>query len=264
MCVCVCVCARVRMPACAHHHVDCTSGPPSSESCKCCRLGPMQRPWGAHSRCAPLPGPVLWGVRPRALCRICSAVDLLCGSALGLSDDVVYTGLCRLSLHILVPGCGPLALTPSVLLLSRLACPTSASANERNCVTPAVCTSAPATCYLWLPVAEASFSSKIPCRAFPEVMAWIRAFAPFGASVAACRHSLDADKRWLFWSNRPCVAALASTCPHLPGFHKFFRNSRQPDGSWSTRLTATYPQSLAEAIAALRVPFLSVQNTVYT
>ena len=95
-------------------------------------------------------------------------------------------------------------------------------------------------------------------------MAWVRAFAPFGASVAACSHGMDADKHWLFWSNRPCVAALASSCPHLKGFHRLLRSKRLPDGSWSTRLTATYPQSLAEAIAALCVPFLSVKDTVYT
>ena len=73
--------------------------------------------------------------------------------------------------------------------------------------------------------------------------AWMRQFTPYLASVAACAHGMDAFKSWLFCSNHPDVMRLASH-PPLSG-------KRSSDGTFLTRLTALYPQSLADAIAKI-------------
>ena len=95
-------------------------------------------------------------------------------------------------------------------------------------------------------------------------MSWVRAHAPFGASVAACHHGLDFYKPLFVWCNRPDIAALASACPRIPNFHQRLSGARDPDGSFRTRDTACYPPSSARSLAALCVPFLSIMDKDFT
>ena len=72
---------------------------------------------------------------------------------------------------------------------------------------------------------------------------------PYLASVAACARGMDAFKSWLFCSNHPDVMRLASLCSHPKGTHPPLSGKRSSDGTLLTRLTALYPQSLADAVA---------------
>ena len=58
-------------------------------------------------------------------------------------------------------------------------------------------------------------------------------------------------KTWLFCSNHPDVQRLASVCSHPKGTHPPLSGKRSSDGTFLTRLTALYPQSLADAIAKI-------------
>ena len=209
-------------------------------------------------------------------------VDVLTGSALDVSDDVTYAALCRLCASGLVGACcaappcsaysrarlaksgPPPVRTPSFPLgLADLSPRQQRELNmssllhqrTRNLLSLVATRGGiiflenPSTSLLWLD---------------PQVMAWVRAFAPFGASVASCAHGLDHKKSWLFWSNRPSVAALASVCPHLPGYHCPQLRRRTADGGFLTRTTACYPPSLASSIASLCVPFVSIEDRGYT
>ena len=62
---------------------------------------------------------------------------------------------------------------------------------------------------------------------------------------------MDAFKNWLFCSNHPDVLQLASFCSHPRGTHPPLSAKRSSDGTFLTRLTALYPQSLADAIAKI-------------
>ena len=100
--------------------------------------------------------------------------------------------------------------------------------------------------------------------------AWMRQFTPYLASVAACAHGMNAFKSWLFCCNHPDVMLLASVCSHPKGTHPSLSGKRSSDGTFLTRLTALYPQSLANAIADIfksalsvgeeEVPFLQWEN----
>ena len=65
-------------------------------------------------------------------------------------------------------------------------------------------------------------------------------------------------KAWVFWSNYPDVQAFASVCSHGSGFHPSFAGKRLPDGSFASRHTACYPDSLASAIVSTCEPFMCV------
>ena len=80
-----------------------------------------------------------------------------------------------------------------------------------------------------------------------------RPFTPYLAQVAACQHGMNALKHWLFCSNHPVVLRLACSCPHDKGTHPALSGKRSADGTFLTRLTALYPESLASAIAFLLV-----------
>ena len=88
--------------------------------------------------------------------------------------------------------------------------------------------------------------------------AWMRQFTPYLASVAACAHGMNAFKSWLFCCNHPDVMRLASVCSHPKGTHPSLSGKRSSDGTFLTRLTALYPQSLANAIADIFKSALSV------
>ena len=90
--------------------------------------------------------------------------------------------------------------------------------------------------------------------------AWMRQFTPYLASVAACAHGMNAFKSWLFCCNHPDVRLLASVCSHPSpkGTHPSLSGKRSSDGTFLTRLTALYPQSLADAIADIFKSALSV------
>ena len=88
--------------------------------------------------------------------------------------------------------------------------------------------------------------------------AWMRQFTPYLASVAACAHGMNAFKSWLFCCNHPDVMRLASVCSHPKGTHPSVSGKRSSDGAFLTRLTALYPQSLANAIAQIFRSALSV------
>ena len=89
---------------------------------------------------------------------------------------------------------------------------------------------------------------------------WMRQFTPYLAQVAACQHGMNALKHWLFCSNRPVVLQLASACPHAKGTHPALSGKPSADGTFLTRLTALYPESLASAIASLFSPALTVRS----
>ncbi|CAE7307255.1 unnamed protein product [Symbiodinium sp. CCMP2592] len=89
---------------------------------------------------------------------------------------------------------------------------------------------------------------------------WISSTLSFGAQVAACHHGMDVSKRWLFLSNRPGILDLASECHHGSQAHKAVWGIRADDGSFLSRMTAAYPESLAAALAALLGRYTSSQG----
>ena len=92
----------------------------------------------------------------------------------------------------------------------------------------------------------------------PAMTAWLRSTAPFLVDVAACAHGLDAAKSWLFATNVAALRSLASACQHPPKHHPPIAGRRLPDGTFASRLTARYPDSLAAGlISCLRVVLTS-------
>ncbi|CAE7032378.1 unnamed protein product [Symbiodinium sp. CCMP2592] len=89
---------------------------------------------------------------------------------------------------------------------------------------------------------------------------WISSTLSFGAQVAACHHGMDVSKRWLFLSNRPDILELASECHQAKRAHKPVWGIRADDGSFLSRMTAAYPQSLAVALAARLGRYTSSQG----
>ena len=80
--------------------------------------------------------------------------------------------------------------------------------------------------------------------------AWLRSTAPFLVDVAACAHGVDAAKSWLFATNVADLRSLASMCPHPPNHHPPLAGRRLPDGTFASRLTARYPDSLAAGLVS--------------
>ena len=84
-----------------------------------------------------------------------------------------------------------------------------------------------------------------------EMSAWVRSTAPYLAAAAACRYGADWRKYWLFCSNRPDILQLGLECDHAPDAHLNFAGLRLPDGTFFSRLTACYPQDLADKLASI-------------
>lgn len=95
-----------------------------------------------------------------------------------------------------------------------------------------------------------------------SMVEWIRAIAPHAVQVHACAHGKDWEKRWMFVSNKRACFTLAADCPHDKGSHSRVGGIRNPDGSWKSRETATYPESLACAIAELIFPWVTPEPLV--
>lgn len=89
------------------------------------------------------------------------------------------------------------------------------------------------------------------------VLNWVTTCAPFLILVAACRYGLDSADSWLFASSyQPCVS-LAALCNHNTP-HVSLINKRLSDGSFLSRQSAEYPQSLAQQFALAIALLLSV------
>ena len=86
---------------------------------------------------------------------------------------------------------------------------------------------------------------------------WVRNTAPTLVQVAGCAHGMNAAKSWLLACNFDSAANLQSVCSHPPGFHPAVSGKRLPDGTFATRLTARYPDSMAQAIASAVAPALT-------
>ncbi|CAE7256654.1 unnamed protein product [Symbiodinium microadriaticum] len=93
-----------------------------------------------------------------------------------------------------------------------------------------------------------------------RVQQWLRSTTPYVIQVAACKHDLDVSKHWMFSSNCPGILELASSCSHSPGTHRPIWGQRAADGSFFSRLTAQYPKSLAEVLAAFLIGFTTREN----
>ena len=90
-----------------------------------------------------------------------------------------------------------------------------------------------------------------------EMSAWVLASAPYLGAAAACRFGTHWRKYWLFCSNRPDILSVGLGCNHGPDAHLNFAGLRLPDGTFFSRLTACYPQALADTLASIFVPYLS-------
>ena len=90
-----------------------------------------------------------------------------------------------------------------------------------------------------------------------DMSAWVRCTAPYLAAAPACMFGEKRQKSWLFCSNRPDILAVGVACVHDPNTHLNFAGKRLPDGTFFSRLTACYPDKLAQALAQIFVPFLT-------
>ena len=66
----------------------------------------------------------------------------------------------------------------------------------------------------------------------------------------------------VFVANRAEIFAVAKSCPHAFGVHQQITGVRLADGTFFSRLTAEYPQELADALATVIAPFVTKGNTV--
>ena len=84
----------------------------------------------------------------------------------------------------------------------------------------------------------------------------------FAAQASACQCGKDWSKTWMFVANRAEIFAVAKSCPHAFGVHQQITGVRMADGTFFSRLTAEYPQELANALATVIAPFVSKGDTV--
>ena len=61
----------------------------------------------------------------------------------------------------------------------------------------------------------------------------------------------------MFVSNRAEIFTVAKSCPHGFGVHQQITGVRMADGTFFSRLTAEYPQELANALATVIAPLVS-------
>ena len=86
---------------------------------------------------------------------------------------------------------------------------------------------------------------------------WVHSVAPFAAQACACQFDRNWAKAWMFVANRPEIDYVARSCPHPEGTHEPIVGVRLPDGTFKSRLTAEYPQQLAQALAYIIRPYLT-------
>ena len=82
------------------------------------------------------------------------------------------------------------------------------------------------------------------------------------AAAPACMFGTNWKKSWLLCSNRPVIHAVGVTCTHAEDSHLNFAGLRLADVTFFSRLTACYPDKLANALAQIFLPFLSQQSQV--
>ena len=95
-----------------------------------------------------------------------------------------------------------------------------------------------------------------------DMSAWVRSSAPYLAAAPACMFGTNWKKSWLFCSNRPVIHKVGLACTHDADSHLNFAGLRLPDGTFFSRLTACYPDLLANTLAQVVLPFLSQQSQV--
>ena len=72
--------------------------------------------------------------------------------------------------------------------------------------------------------------------------------------VAACLYGMDAYKRWIFATSWRALQKLQGICPHARDHHPSFVGVQEPDGGYTSRATAMFPESLADAYVAALAP----------
>ena len=83
------------------------------------------------------------------------------------------------------------------------------------------------------------------------------------AAAPACMFGTNWKKSWLFCSNRPVIQTVGVACTHDADSHLNFAGLRLPDGTFFSRLTACYPDLLANTLAQVILPFLSLQSRFF-
>ena len=86
---------------------------------------------------------------------------------------------------------------------------------------------------------------------------WVHQVAPHASQAFACRFGADWRKAWMFVCNDESIEQVAKSCNHPPGSHQPIAGVKLPDGSYLSRLTAEYPQQLAETLAQVIKPFVT-------
>ena len=104
----------------------------------------------------------------------------------------------------------------------------------------------------------------------PSSMTWlaplmeqlIHCIAPYAAHASACLFGADWVKTWCFMANKPRIARVALSCDHPPGCHESVVGVRPPDGTFKSRLTAEYPEPLANGLASIISSFTTQDGRV--
>ncbi len=96
----------------------------------------------------------------------------------------------------------------------------------------------------------------------PAMSEWVHQQTPFVSVCSACQFGADWDKSWLFVCNHSCIHQIAAVCPHPKRSHKQVAGVKLADGSFFSRLTAAYPDALADALAKCFAPHLTKEGVV--
>ena len=96
----------------------------------------------------------------------------------------------------------------------------------------------------------------------PAMSEWVHQQTPFVSVCSACQFGADWDKSWLFVCNYSCIHQIAAVCPHPKRSHKQVAGVKLADGSFFARLTAAYPDALADALAECFAPHLTKEGVV--
>ena len=76
-------------------------------------------------------------------------------------------------------------------------------------------------------------------------------------NLAACAFGENWAKSWLFATSFPGLQTLACACPHPVGMHQPIAGHRDAAGNFLSRVTAQYPQQLADRFAWLVCPLVA-------
>jgi hypothetical protein len=97
----------------------------------------------------------------------------------------------------------------------------------------------------------------------PFVMEFLCKIAVHWIWISACNHGMLLSKVYLFATSFVDLAQLGSICQHASG-HQSFGGRRNEDGSFMSRATAEYPQSLVEKFADIISLLLDEDREVFT